>query len=279
MKFLPVLALFLAGCPKAVPPPEAPAAIKSGGPQTVPELTQVQPGLQIADLHVGDGQLALADSHVVVDYTGWVLGQTEPFDSSMRRNTPFDVELGQGLVIAGWDAGIPGMRVGGQRQLTINADLAYGARGRPPTIPPNSTLVFEVTLRDIVAPRPKAPETPMVVDPGACVKMPDGLLLCDIVPGLGAAVEAGDNVVAEYTGWLDSGRCFDSSFFRPEPLTFRVGVGEVIKGWDEGIVGMRVGGVRQLVVPWQLGYGEKGYEPAIPGRADLIFEVHLLSLR
>jgi FKBP-type peptidyl-prolyl cis-trans isomerase FkpA len=102
-------------------------------------------GLIIEDLTVGTGDLANAGQEVTVHYTGWLTDGTK-FDSSKDRSDPFVFPLGQRRVIAGWDEGVQGMRVGGVRKLTIPPALGYGARGAGGVIPPNATLVFEVEL-------------------------------------------------------------------------------------------------------------------------------------
>ncbi|HLB15531.1 MAG TPA: FKBP-type peptidyl-prolyl cis-trans isomerase [Burkholderiales bacterium] len=102
-------------------------------------------GLMIEDLTVGTGDLASAGQKVTVHYTGWLTDGAK-FDSSKDRNDPFVFPLGKRQVIAGWDEGVQGMRVGGMRKLTIPPALGYGARGAGGVIPPNATLVFEVEL-------------------------------------------------------------------------------------------------------------------------------------
>lgn len=101
--------------------------------------------LQIEDVQVGEGAEAVKGRIVEVHYTGTLLDGTR-FDSSLDRGTPFRFTLGAGRVIAGWDQGVAGMRVGGRRVLTIPPDLAYGASGVPGVIPPSATLRFEVEL-------------------------------------------------------------------------------------------------------------------------------------
>src|SRR5262245_26108299 len=101
--------------------------------------------LQIQELAVGNGAEAKAGQKVSVHYTGW-LTNGKKFDSSLDRGRPFEFKLGAGQVIKGWDQGVAGMKVGGKRKLTIPAELAYGAQGRPPVIPANSVLVFDVEL-------------------------------------------------------------------------------------------------------------------------------------
>lgn len=104
--------------------------------------------LEITDLVVGSGAEAAAGKKVSVHYTG-TLTDGKKFDSSLDRGQPFAFSLGAGQVIRGWDQGVAGMKVGGRRRLVIAPHLAYGARGFPPVIPPNSTLVFEVELLDV----------------------------------------------------------------------------------------------------------------------------------
>ena len=102
-------------------------------------------GLQYDDLRVGQGAVARFGSDVIVHYTGW-LADGRKFDSSRDRNDPFGFAIGQGNVIAGWEEGVAGMRVGGLRKLVIPPDLGYGAWGVGDVIPPDATLVFEVEL-------------------------------------------------------------------------------------------------------------------------------------
>ncbi len=117
-----------------------------GGPPPIDaEPTMTPSGLQFIDVVVGTGDEARAGQQVVVHYTGWLTSGVK-FDSSRDRNDPFDFPLGKGRVIRGWDQGVAGMRIGGQRRLIIPGDLAYGPGGVPGTIPPNATLIFDVEL-------------------------------------------------------------------------------------------------------------------------------------
>lgn len=111
------------------------------------------------------------------------------------------------------------------------------------------------------------------------VTTPSGLKYVDLEVGTGAMPRPGQTVVVHYTGWLTSGKKFDSSVDRNQPFEFRLGRGEVIKGWDEGVATMRVGGKRKLTIPPGLAYGAQGYPGAIPPNATLVFDVRLLKIR
>jgi peptidylprolyl isomerase len=106
-----------------------------------------------------------------------------------------------------------------------------------------------------------------------------GLKQQDLKVGDGPEAVAGKTVEVHYTGWLENGTKFDSSLDRGEPFAFRLGAGEVIQGWDQGVAGMKVGGKRKLIIPAELGYGQAGAGEAIPPGATLVFEVELLGVR
>lgn len=106
-----------------------------------------------------------------------------------------------------------------------------------------------------------------------------GLQFTDEVVGSGDVATPGQTVSVHYTGWLTNGSKFDSSKDRGQPFQFKLGAGQVIRGWDEGVAGMKIGGKRKLVIPAELGYGSRGAAGAIPPDSTLIFEVELLATR
>ena len=112
--------------------------------------------------------------------------------------------------------------------------------------------------------------------------LPSGLQYDDTTPGTGATAQSGAQVKVHYTGWLwkdgATGAKFDSSKDRGQPFSFALGAGQVIRGWDEGVAGMQVGGTRQLLIPPELGYGARGAGGVIPANATLLFEVELLGV-
>lgn len=224
--------------------------------------------LIITDTQTGAGAEAQAGHIVIVHYTGWLYDEAaednkgEKFDSSRDRNDPFGFPLGAGRVIPGWDQGVQGMKVGGQRTLVIPSHLGYGESGAGGVIPPNATLLFEVELLNVV-------KTEVI----------------DTKVGDGDEAQAGQYVSVHYTGWLydeeaedHKGEKFDSSLDRGEPLDFPLGMGQVIPGWDLGVQGMKVGGQRTLIIPPEMAYGERGAGNIIPPNATLIFDVELVAI-
>jgi FKBP-type peptidyl-prolyl cis-trans isomerase len=128
--------------------------------------------------------------------------------------------------------------------------------------------------KTVVVPNTKAPTKVT----GDGVKTDSGLQYWDIKIGTGDQAKDGSHVKVHYTGWFTDGKKFDSSVDAHQPYAFTIGKGEVIKGWDEGVTGMKVGGKRQLRIPPELAYGEAGYKSIIPPNATLIFDVQLLAV-
>jgi FKBP-type peptidyl-prolyl cis-trans isomerase len=137
---------------------------------------------------------------------------------------------------------------------------------------------FALTIAILTLIISAAAQTPTKVT-GEPTKTPSGLEYWDIKVGTGAEAKPGHTVKVDYTGWLTNGKKFDSSVGTGRPFQFMLGAGQVIKGWDEGVAGMKVGGKRQLRVPPELAYGAKGFPGAIPPNSTLVFDVQLLDVK
>ncbi len=239
-----MLMIGLAACGGAAAP---------GGASTGSEtLTTTASGLKYVDLVVGTGDTPATTDLVTVHYTG-TLDNGTVFDASRNHGGPASFPLNR--VIKGWTEGVSTMKVGGIRKLVIPPDLGYGAQGAGSgVIPPNATLTFIVELIEV--PKVKIEDTQ---------------------PGTGAAAKDGDQITVNYTGKLQDGTVFDSSVGKT-PFQFTLGAGQVIPGWDQGLLGMKVGGKRTLTIPPSLAYGEQGAGGVIPPNATLIFDVELISI-
>ena len=167
------------------------------------------------------------------------------------------------------------MKIGGKRTLIIPPDLGYGSRGAGDRIPPNSKLIFEVELIDIKKP---FVDTDFEL-PGEENVSESGMVMIDHIIGSGDFAQNGQKVIVHYTGKLESGQKFDSSHDRGSPFVFVLGEGRVIKGWEEGLSSMKIGGKRTLIIPPYLAYGSRGAGNVIPPNATLIFEVELVDIQ
>jgi len=240
------------------------------------DLTTTDSGLQYFDIEKGSGDMPVDGQEVVVNYRAWVQGEdgaaTYIASSDSQGGEPLTFAIGSDSVFPGWEEGVRTMQKGGKRYLVIPPALALGDQGGG-RIPANSTLLMEVELVDVL---PLV--LPTAVDDADYVVTDSGLKYFDIVEGDGAVAETGNSVTVNYTGWLTNNVKFDSSLDSGTPFTFTLGSGMVIPGWDEGVVGMKVGGKRQLVIPAELGYGETG-GGTIPPNATLIFDVELMDVQ
>ena len=194
------------------------------------------------------------------------------FDSSVERGKTITFGLNQ--VIKGWTEGLQLMPIGSKFKFTIPPELGYGNRDMG-SIPPNSILIFEVELFDIKKP---------FVDsdfsiPAEEVLLESGLRFLEHVNGDGELTKAGNIVIVHYSGFLSDGTKFDSSHDRGQPFNFILGENRVIKGWEEGLLNMKKGAKRTLIIPPELAYGAKGAGGVIPPNATLVFEVELVNFK
>lgn len=240
-------------------------------------ITTTESGLKYEITEKGTGEQPQTGDKVTVHYTGFLTDSAKTkFDSSIDRGQPFTFKLGNGQVIKGWDEGIALLSVGDKAILSIPSDLAYGERGAGSVIPPNSDLIFEVELISFETPKPIVPFDVAGKD---TITTESGLKYIIVNEGEGVNPYASQFVSVDYTGYLLDGTIFDSSIDRGEPIAFPVGKGQVIKGWDEGLMLLNTGAKARLIIPSELAYGEQGAVGIIPPNATLIFDVELLEIR
>lgn len=246
---------------------------------------------------------------VTVNYVGRSQSTGKDFDTSFGKQAQ-TFQVGNGSLIQAWDEGLVGMKEGGRRTLLVPGDLGYGALGSPPDIGSNDTLLFVVDLIGIgnsSAPQstssttttePKITRSTAADAPTACRSGADAekakapvletpkaktteLVVTDLIVGCGTAVPSGSVVQAtvNYVGRSQStGKDFDSSFTRGEPVQFPIGVSNLIPGWELGLVGMKEGGRRMLLVPGSLAYGATGQGSDIGPDDTLLFVVDLIKV-
>ena len=240
----------------------------------------------------GTGATVAAGQYLVVNYLGMTWAGKE-FDNSFDRGQPFGFVVGAGGVIKGWDQGLVGQQVGSRVLLGIPSELGYGAKGAGADIPPDAALLFVVDVLGALPTRASGtavalddPVLPKVTGDGATLAVtvpggaaPTALVSKTIVEGTGPAVATGQQIVVQYVGALwDGGKVFDSSWQRGgTPVTFAIGAGKVIRGWDESLVGVKAGSRVLLVIPSDKAYGDAGRPPTIPAKAALVFVVDVLG--
>lgn len=150
--------------------------------------------------------------------------------------------------------------------------------GKPETNPFGIAPLYAAEKQPIQTETVSTVESSEQVTENKIITTASGLKYIDLQEGTGATPKTGQIVVVHYTGTLEDGTKFDSSRDRGQPFQFRIGVGQVIKGWDEGVSSMKVGGRRQLIIPPELGYGARGVGGVIPPNATLIFDVELIRI-
>jgi FKBP-type peptidyl-prolyl cis-trans isomerase len=231
-------------------------------------------GIDIVDTERGSGPAAKANDFVEVHYVGYFPESMIKFDSSYDRGRPLPLELGAGQVIKGWDLGIQGMRVGGKRTLTIAPEFAYGERGAGDVIPGNATLLFEVEMVSIKE-RPKT----WSYRESQLTETESGLRYRIVTEGEGEPTKNGDVLTVYYAGFFEDGEMFDTSLRNPVGFRYQLGTGMAIPGFEEGLLGMKKGEERLLILSPDLAYGDEGVNGAIPPNSTLYFNVRIEDIR
>jgi peptidylprolyl isomerase len=247
-------------------------------------------------LVTGTGPVIAKGQTVVANYVGELWKNGKVFDSSFSRHQPVAFQIGTGQVIPGWDKSVVGKTVGSRLLMVIPPADGYGSQGQSQAgISGTDTLVFVVDLIRTFGANASASGRPAAALPSNLPKVSTGqgrptvtipkvapptkLVAVPVVIGSGPAIKKGQQVVVQYVGmiWRDS-KVFDASWTRGQPAAFGIGVGQVIKGWDTGLVGKTVGSRVLLVLPPAEGYGSAGQTQAgIKGTDTLVFAVDILA--
>lgn len=199
--------------------------------------------------------------YLVVLYKG-TLRDGKVFDQNDgKEDVPFVFQLGKGQVIKGWDQGMAGMAKGAKRRLEIPAKLAYGEAGAGPDIAPNTDIFFDVELLEVVK--------------GDSY---DTFTSTTTKPGKGEPAKKGDKISVHYTGKFLNGKKFDSSLDRNQQFVITLGAGMVIKGWDEGLMGIKKGEKRTLRIMPGAAYGSRGAGGVIPPNMPIEFDVECFQI-
>jgi peptidylprolyl isomerase len=264
-----VLTLILAIATLTVNAQEKAVAKKVKNPKTVKTAS----GLEYTITAKGSGKKAQPGDKVVVHYTGKLTNDTV-FDTSYKRGEPFTFKLGAGQVVKGWDEAFALLEVGDKATIKFGPELGYGNRAMG-SIPPNSTLIFDVELIDVIE-----GIKPWDAKGKDTITTASGLKYIMFTKNPSGTLAAkGTKVSVHYSGYFLDGKPFDSSVERGKPLTgLKVGAGQVIKGWDEGLALLRKGEKAKLIIPYNLAYGEQGRPPVIPAKSDLVFDVEIMEV-
>jgi FKBP-type peptidyl-prolyl cis-trans isomerase len=256
--------------PAVAPPREVP--VEPPAPTTpwkTVDRTDHGDGLASAVLVPGSGPSPKVGEVVEIDVQGWL----EATSAQVAHETGARRVLGAHDMVEGIERLLPDMKVGETRQVRVPAALGFGQTGRPPRIPRDADLVYELTLKGVSAAR-IAPTAPPAQEPD---QETDGVRWVRLAEGAGEPPTAGQRAQVHFTIWLTDGTRIDSTLERQRPIGVTVGKGELYPGLDAAIATMRPGERRKLVVPPALAAGEAGRGPIPPGSA-LIFDVELLSV-
>ncbi|WP_405829409.1 MULTISPECIES: FKBP-type peptidyl-prolyl cis-trans isomerase [unclassified Streptomyces] len=252
--------------------------------------------LKVVTISEGTGQVLKKDDIAQVNYLGQVWDGKEPFDQSFGRPAPFDLTIGAGGVIKGWDQGLEGQKVGSRVELVIPPDLGYGAKGSEPKIGPNATLVFVVDIlkgatvpasakgKEVAQENKDLPKVGTNTD-GNEVSVtvpkdtaePAKLVSNYVLEGDGAVVKDADSVVVKFNGktWKDD-KSFESTYTSGQTVTWPLKELSV-PGLKDGLIGKKVGSRILLVIPPDQAFGDKE-QGTIPAKSTLVFSLDILAV-
>ncbi len=232
--------------------------------------------LVVTELRAGEGATAAVGDTVLVNYVGVRSEDGTEFDNSWDGNTPFEVSLGAGGVIAGWDEGLVGTQTGGQYQLDIPADLAYGDSPPGDPIEAGDALSFVIDVLAVVSPSEAADQPEVTIAPSSGAT---DVTTTDVEVGDGATAAAGDIVYVDLVAYDGTtAEQLDSSYGVGSPFQLVLSDEGALPGLVNGIIGMQVGGTRLITIPPDQAFGPEGNaEVGLPANTDLIVLIHLAA--
>jgi FKBP-type peptidyl-prolyl cis-trans isomerase len=234
-------------------------------------------GVKVTEVAEGSGLAPKKGDILKVTFTASFVKGGKEITRYDDPKEPYEFRVGMGDVLPGFDEGVATMRPGGKRILVLPPKAAFGEDGLTGTVPPHSWVKIEVSLLEIV-PRMLGPKP--WDDAGMDLHdTPSGLQYIDYEIGDGPVPTPTSTVVVDYTGFLDDGTMFDTTYFTGRPLEFNLSNADLIPGWLEGLATMHAGGRRKLIIPPYLAYGKKGYRKVVPPNATLVYDVVLLEVK
>jgi peptidylprolyl isomerase len=233
--------------------------------------------LVITDLTAGTGTAAVSGDTLVVHYIGVRSADGTEFDNNFDSGKPFSVTIGVGQVIKGWDQGLVGVKPGGRRQLDIPAALAYGDSPQGDIIQKGDALTFVIDVVAII-PKPDPASAPVISVPATPNQTTQ--TFTDLIVGDGASIQPGQTVAVQLLAFSAAdGALLDSSWKSGAPLTFVPGAGQLPPGLEKAVVGMKVGGRRQVDIPFADAFGADGNTNlGLPPSTDLIMVLDLVAV-
>jgi len=235
---------------------------------------ETESGLKYYIFHHGNGQKINEGDMLYVHYIGR-LDDSTIFDNTYEKNYPLIFTLGVGQVIKGWEEVFSYLREGDKALLVVPPDLAYGNNANG-NIPANATLTFLVEILHVIKSEAIQPYNVAGKD---TFETTSGLKYIIIEEGYGMYPRDNDLLLVDYTGFLSSGKIFDSSVRKDKPFKFSLGDEKILKGWDEGLRKIGEGGMIKLIIPPHLAYGENGFKNIVPPNETLVFDILLMEVK
>jgi peptidylprolyl isomerase len=238
------------------------------------DFITTESGLQYYIFQKGEGNLANEGDIIYVHYIGRLADSTI-FENTYDKNYPLIVTLGMGQVINGWEEGFTYLHEGDKALMVVPPELGYGKNSNY-DIPPDATLYFLVEILHVIKGQKILP---IPTDGKDTIETKTGLKYIIIDEGYGKYPRVNEIITVDYTGFLSTGKIFDSSVKKKKPFKFIFGQDEVLDAWEVGLKNIKEGGIIKLIIPSELAYGESGFKNIVPPNEELIFDINLIEVK